>query len=112
MGIDGFDRNKTSLTGAIFLSQSQNAAYRTPQCSQSLENNATESLSSHPSWPPPRGGMGRLFSLATLHIRIIVGSGISMKKWVLKSYFIDEISLKNVSDKKVNANAKPKFNRI
>ena len=82
MGIDGFDRNKTSLTGAIFLSQSQNAAYRTPQCSQSLENNATESLSSHPSWPPPRGGMGRLFSLATLHIRIIVGSGISMDKWV------------------------------
>ena len=67
-----------TLTGAIFLSQSQNAAYRTPQCSQSLENNATESLSSHPSWPPPRGGMGRLFSLATLHIRIIVGSGITM----------------------------------
>ena len=83
MGIDGFDRNKTSLTGAIFLSQSQNAAYRTPQCSQSLENNATESLSSHPIWPPPRyGGMGRLFSLATLHIGIIVGSGMSMDKWV------------------------------
>ena len=68
MGIDGFDRNKTSLTGAIFLSQSQNAAYRTPQCSQSLENNATESLSLN-SAPSRSQYGGRLFPLATLHLQ-------------------------------------------
>ena len=42
MGIDGFDRNKTSLTGAIFLSQSQNAAYRTLQYLQSTIDTAAQ----------------------------------------------------------------------
>ena len=57
-----------TLTGAIFLSQSQNAAYRTPQCSQSLENNATESLSLKSAPSRSRYG-GRLFPLATLHLQ-------------------------------------------
>ena len=57
-----------TLTGAIFLSQSQNAAYRTPQCSQSLENNATESLSLN-SAPSRSQYGGRLFPLATLHLQ-------------------------------------------